>query len=224
MLVNYKLLFSLLMSDNIPSIVYLYRITHCGNLPFILKNGLYCPASPNKDEHYINIGKKDIITKREHKPVVYEPYGYIHDYVSFYFGPRSPMLYVISKGSSDTNCRQEDIVYIVTGIPTLQEHKKAFIFTDGQALMELSNQYTNIPDLNKIDWDIIFGKDWFDKPPSITDRKRKRQAELLVYEHVPVACINSLAVMNKKARILVERMVSEAGLLIPVTEKPQWYY
>jgi hypothetical protein len=212
------------MPGKIPVPAYGYRITHYKNLPFILRNGIYCPSSPQKDAAYINIGNKDIIQKRGNKPVICEPYGFIHNYVSFYFGPRSPMLYSISKGNSDTNCKQEEIVYLVTTIATLEEYKKAFVFTCGQALMALSQQYNNIKNLDKIDWDVIFGEYWNDKPPEIIDRKRKRQAELLVHEHVPVNCIISLAVLNKKARIIVEKILDDAGLLIPVKEIPKWYY
>lgn len=212
------------MPGKIPATIYCYRITHYKNLSFILRNGIYCPSSPQIDKDYINIGNKEIIQKRGYKPIVCKPYGYIHDYVSFYFGPRSPMLYIISKGNSDTNCKQEEIVYLVTTIPTLEENEKAFVFTCGQALMELSLQYNSIENVDKIDWDIISGKDWYDRPPEIIDRKRKRQAELLVHTHVPINCIIGVAVLNKKTKIIVEQIVDNVGLMMPVKEMPNWYY
>jgi hypothetical protein len=212
------------MPGQIPKPVFVYRITYYKNLPFIFNKGIYSPSSAHMDKDYINIGKKDIIQKRGNKPVTLEPYGFIHDYVSFYFGKKSPMLYMISKGTSDTDCRQEEIVYLVTTLATLEENKKPFIFTCGQALMQLSLQYNDIKDLDKIDWDVISGNFWFDKPPEITDRKRRRQAELLVHKHVPINCIIGLAVLNKKTKQIVDKMVDEAGLLIQVKEIPSWYY
>jgi ssDNA thymidine ADP-ribosyltransferase, DarT len=147
-----------------------------------------------------------------------------HDYVSFYFGPKSPMLYSIFKGNSDTDCSQSDVVYIMTAIPSLPEKKLNFVFTTGQAIMALSTQHNNVKDLDKIDWDIIFGKYWFDSHPQYTDRARKRMAELLVHSHVPVNCILSLVVMNKKMQDTVENMVYDAGLLIQVKQVPDYYY
>jgi hypothetical protein len=44
-------------------------------VPFILRNGIHCPASDIKDENYVNIGKRDIIDKRERKSIEIEPYG-----------------------------------------------------------------------------------------------------------------------------------------------------
>jgi len=104
----------------IPKVIYLFRITHINNLPFILQNGIYCPGSDLKDSAYVNIGKKNIIAKRESHIIIHPPNGMLHDYVSFYFGPHSPMLYSIFKGASDTNCSQEEIVYLVTSIPNIQ--------------------------------------------------------------------------------------------------------
>lgn len=212
------------MPGNVPSVVYLYRITHYKNLPFILQHGLHCPAAELKDPNYINIGKKDIIEKREQKRIVIAPYGHIHDYVSFYFGPRSPMLYSIFKGASDTDCKQQDIVYIVSTLPVVAQAGLSFVFTTGQAIMALSTQHNQLEDLSRIDWDVIKSKFWHDKPPEYPDRRRQRMAEFLVYQHVPVNCILGLGVFNKKKEEVVIDMVRSAALPIPVKQKPEWYY
>jgi hypothetical protein len=212
------------MPGKIPEIVRGYRITHYKNLSFILRNGLYCPASDNRDPDYINIGKKDIIQKREGKDIKVGPGGRIHDYVSFYFGPLSPMLYSIHMGNSDTDCSQSEIVYIVTSIPALSNANVQYVFTSGQAIMQLSTQHDDIKDLDKIDWDIIKAQYWFDRPPQYVDRQRRRMAELLVYQHVPIACIEGLVVQNAKAKDTVEAMVDEAGVLMRVAEFSKWYY
>jgi hypothetical protein len=185
---------------------------------------LYCPASNVLDPDYINIGKKDIINKREHKEITIAPFGKIHDYVSFYFGPKSPMLYSIFKGKSDTTCSQSDIVYLVTSIPKLIESKLPFVFTTGQAIMELSSQHNDIAELSKIDWDIIFAKYWFDRPPEYTDRARRRMAELLVHKHVPLDSILGIGTMNAEIKAEVEQMVEEAGVPMQVRELRNWYY
>ncbi len=212
------------MLSTIPTVVYLYRITHYMNLPFILQHGLHCPASQLKDSDYINIGKKDIIQKRETKRIEVAPYGSIHDYVSFYFGPRSPMLYSIFKGSSDTDCGQQDIMYIVSTLPVVMQAGLKFVFTTGQAIMALSTQHNQVADLQRINWDIIKSKYWHDKPPEYTDRARQRMAELLIHGHVPVSCILGFGVFNKPVEETVIGLVQQAHLQIPVKQKPEWYY
>lgn len=90
--------------------------------------------------------------------------------------------------------------------------------------MQLSTQHNDIKDLNKIDWEIIFSKYWFDKPPEFVDRTRRRMAELLVYQHVPITCILEVVVMNKKMKTIVEKMVYDQGLLVQVKENLNWYF
>lgn len=134
------------------------------------------------------------------------------------------MLYSISKGNSDADCSQSEIVYIVTTIMALSKARIQFVFTTGQAIMQLSTQHNDLEDLNKLDWDIIQGQYWFDKPPQYVDRQRRRMAELLVYQHVPVSCVESLVTQNKKIKEIVEQIVYNAGLLTRVNEKANWYY
>ena len=208
----------------VPRPVWLFRITHYQNLPFILQHGLHCPACDVKDPAYVNIGKQDIIAKRESKQIELPPYGHIHDYVSFYFGPRSPMLYSIYKGASDTTCNQKDIVYIVSTKESIQQSGLPFVFTTGQAIMQLSTQHNQDVDLSRIAWDIIRGAYWNDVPPEFPDRKRRRMAEFLVHQHVPLKCIRGLAVFNDSMEKTVSEMVNEAELQIPVKAKPNWYY
>lgn len=185
---------------------------------------MHCPASDLKNPSYVNIGKQDIIAKREHKHVEVEPFGSIHDYVSFYFAPRSPMLYSISKGASDTDCKQSDIVYIVSTLPVIQQAGLRFAFTTGQAIMALSTQHNQVIDLQRINWDIIKSAYWHDKPPEYPDRKRQRMAEFLVYQFVPVGCTLGLGVFNKKMEETVIEMVQKSELQIPVKQKPGWYF
>lgn len=212
------------MSGNIPTPVYLYRILHYRNLNFILQNGMNCPNCTTMDPEYVNIGNRDISGKRKNWGFDIEPGGSIHDYVSFYFGPRSPMLFSIDRGYSDYSGPQNEIIYIVTSIPKVIEFGLSFIFTDGHALMATSNLYNDISHLNKIDWNIIFAEYWNDDPPLYTDRKRKRMAEFLIRGNVPVEAFNGIAVMNEEIKTLVERITKDNDSKIEIIVKRDWYY
>ncbi|SEL62736.1 protein of unknown function [Chitinophaga rupis] len=212
------------MPGQVPEVVKIFRITHYKNLKFILENGLHCPTSKTKDAAFVNIGKKDIIQKRESKEIEVAPYGRIHDYVSFYFGPRSPMLYSIHNGNSDTDCSQADIIYLVSTIPEIIAANLQFVFTTGQAIMELSTQHNDTRHLSKLNWEIIFGKYWFDRPPEYIDRMRQRMAEFLVYKHVPITTILGIGVMNESMKDKIERLISNEGKKLEVRVKSDWYY
>lgn len=74
---------------------YAFRITHIDNIRNILQYGLVHEFSPNKDSNFVSIGDASIISKRK-SPVV-DKNIVLSDYIPFYLGPRSPMLYVIQK-------------------------------------------------------------------------------------------------------------------------------
>jgi hypothetical protein len=110
--------------------ILLYRITHIKNLDYIFDIGkLTCPNHPEKDPNYINIGDSILIQSRSNKQIYLSPYGSFNDYVSFYFGPRSPMLYNIWKGYNGVIQRpQDDIIYIITSFSNVKDCGKQFVF------------------------------------------------------------------------------------------------
>ena len=208
----------------VPDRIVLYRITHYQNLEFILQNGLYCPNSKIQDPNYVNIGKKDIIGKRGAKPVRLKPSpGMIHEYVPFYFCNRSPMLGSIKVGNSDYKGSQSDIIYLVTDFEQIKKHGCEFVFTDGQALIAYSKFFDDESDFDKLDWDAIRSRQW-GRNQSDNDKMRRKMAEFLVKDYVPIEAIIGIAVMNQQMEQTVTQIVIQAGTGIPVKVKTNWYF
>ena len=62
--------------------------------------------------------------------------GVVADYVPFYFAPRSPMLYVIERGSVPTYDQGCDgIIYLVTTTQRLVEHRLGVAVSDRNAVL-----------------------------------------------------------------------------------------
>ncbi len=81
----------------------------------------------------------------------------MHDFVPFYFAPRSPMLYAINGGRvNGCNWRQSDIVHFETTVQAVTSQGEAFVFYDRNATLAFSTPCT---DLSKLDdlvaWDLI---------------------------------------------------------------------
>ena len=78
-----------------------FHITAIENLPLILAHGgLRCVSDLRRDgTAYANIAHSHLQDRRATTPVRCGPDGCLHDYVPFYFAPRSPMLYAIYKGN-----------------------------------------------------------------------------------------------------------------------------
>ncbi|CAA0240055.1 hypothetical protein AB901B6_02420 [Acinetobacter baumannii] len=75
----------------------IWRIVHISNITSILDNGLYCRNHPNAPI-LTSIGNQELIDRRAIHPVPISPFGYLNDYIPFYFTPFSPMLLNIKTG------------------------------------------------------------------------------------------------------------------------------
>jgi len=202
----------------------IFRITHYNNLSLILKSGIHCPNSAKASSGYVDIGHQNLIAKRGKRVVPIFPNGVLNDYVPFYFAPKSPMLYSISKNNVDGfSGNQKDIIYLVSSVETIVEAKLDFIFTDGHAYEIISKFYNKISDLNKIDWQLM-GATYWNNTEEDNDRMRRRMAEFLVYQFVPVSCILAIVVQNEKTKSIVELVQNKCNTQIQTLIKPGWYY
>ncbi len=132
-----------------PVNISLYRIIHINNLEEILRAGkLLCPKCVQNDSNYIAIGDNTLIKSRKQRTITVSPYGDFADYVTFYFGNRSPMLYNIQHGYNNVTKRKaEEIIYLVTTFNEIKNRGLDYVFTDGHGYHHLSQFFNDENDL-----------------------------------------------------------------------------
>jgi len=133
------------------------------------------------------------------------------------------MLGSIKVGNSDFKGPQSEIIYLVTDFDHIKRHKCEYVFTDGQALIIISKFYSDEKDFAKLDWEAIRSNSW-GRNQSDNDKMRRKMAEFLVKDHVPVEALCGISVMNKKIEQAVKQIVDQAGANIPVKIKKDWYF
>lgn len=205
--------------------VYCYRITHRDNLRHILSDGLVNKNHDHASPDFVTIGNPEIIDVRSMTLVELDNYGYLGEYIPFYFTPRSIMLYNIITGYYQPRVPQrsrEEIIVIRCRMETLAEQPKWF-FTDGQANDGESGHYADLKELNKVDWDCIQNSQ-FSKKPDDYDRPRRYQAEFLVKDIVPVECFESVCVYSKKMQLWAQTEVNAAGKMLKVNVEPEYFF
>jgi hypothetical protein len=202
----------------------IYHITHWRNLPGIIASeGLFSYAALKKEKiPYHDIANDDIQDKRARRPVPCEPGGSLHDYVPFYFAPRSPMLYFINLGGSRYPERQGPVAHLVSSVQAVYGNRPA-VFTNGHAIMALSDFFTDPADLEKIDWDVMASRYWTDTQQH-PGRKRRRQAEFLVHYHFPWSLVSEIAVCSRVVRSEVQALLKDTPHKPVVAVRPGWYY
>ena len=180
-------------------IKYAYRMTHILNVPHILREGLVHPNSERADQRYVSIGDQSLINVRSGKTVD----GHLlSEYIPFYFGYRTPMLYVIQNGFNGVTKRKpEEVVYCVVRLEDVEQSQLNFIFTDGHANNAISKFYPKerMADIDSIlNPNDIFADHW--KDISDIDLKRRKEAELLFYDEVPPSMIIGFVVYDEAAK------------------------
>lgn len=197
----------------------IYRITHHDNLLATLQHGIFCRNHPTAaTAPYRNIGDASLTDRRNRIAVPLPPGGALNDYVPFYLGPRSPMLYRIGK-----HAPQSEIIYLLSHVQHIQQLGLPYVFTDGHAFEILTSFHQSPTDLANLAWADIYANQW--KPTlQNPNLQRHKQAEFLVHQFVPVNALVGIAVLNGHIRTQVEQIVQQAGLALPVREVPAWYY
>lgn len=187
-------------------ITYLYHITHLRNLKSIATHGLLPHERAHADHSPADISDPDVQERRARRDPIYQKP--LHDYVPLYFRARNPMLY-------RRRDRQSELAVLCIDRRVMQN--PGVIFTDGNAASNGTSFYSDLADLDKLDWDCIQARYW----TKFKDGRRKRCAEVLVPELIPFNAVRRIVAQNEDARATA-RAATSSHLDIPV--EPEWFF
>jgi hypothetical protein len=122
-----------------------------------------------------------------------------------------------------TKVPMDQIVYISCEITTMLEHCSTWCFTDGHAKTSITGFYNNLDDLDKIDWSLVGDRFWKNSEED-SDRMRRKQAEFLVKDHVPVEAIGRLIVYNSSAEKAILQLNRLSDSEIQIQIDANYYY
>lgn len=186
---------------------------------------MHCKNAGKKDKGFVTIGSSEIITQRDTRIVKCFPDTVVNDYVPFYFSVRTPMLYNIITGHGVPASPQKDIIYICCKLNELVTGDFQWCFTDGNAAKRLTKFARKLTSLELLDWRSITTTDFRDEnADGDEDRIRKKHAEFLVKDHVPVNYIKGIVVLNQAKKEQVEAIIDELDLKIEVKIKTEFYF
>lgn len=220
-----------------PQPVRLFHITAIGNLQAICRQGALLAKNvvAAAGVNYQNIAHGGAQGARAAKAVPVPPGGTVHDFVPFYFAPRSPMLSAIHNGKvAGCPVPQQDIVHFETTVDRVTAAGEAFAFFDRNATLAYSKAYNDLAQLDAIAWDLLT------EPPRLdgfcqyfhnrhqveryVDRMERRMAEFLVRDSVPLAQFTRVGVFNAERARVVSALFQAHGVSLPVVVMPDWYF
>ncbi|MEF9903985.1 type II toxin-antitoxin system toxin DNA ADP-ribosyl transferase DarT [Streptomyces sp. P9-A2] len=205
----------------------LFHFTHVRNLRDILteKQLVSDTVMQGRGGVLLECGDREVKAERRTRRITVPPYGCPADYVPFYFAPRSPMLYVISRGGVPTYREgQTPLVYLVTSVGAVVESGRPFVFSDGNCANEITQHFTTLGEMpTVVDWEIMAARYWANTADD-GDRMRRRMAELLVLEHLPVTALHEVGAYDHAHAQQAHRLLREAGAELPLSVRREWYY
>ena len=180
-------------STNSLNITYLYHMTHIKNISSILSLGLKSHNTA-RGENLMqrNIADNEVNDRRDKKEPQFN--RNLHDCVPLYFNPKNPMLYRL-KGM------QNEIAIIAINKEIMLTPE--MVFTNGNAASIFTGFYSNVDNLNLVDWTIVFGHSWSD----CLDGKRIRNAEVLIPYEIPTSAIKKIYCNSPKSEIKIKEMI-----------------
>jgi len=180
--------------------IYLFRMTHIENIQHILQNGITHSTSVKANPNFVPIGDGSLITTRNN--FLLNNGRRLGEYIPFYFGVRTPMLYVVQNGfNMVAPTPSENIVYCVSSVQKIIDLQLDFVFTDGHAVDSFTTQY-NLEDIQNIDTildkNAINAKYWKDE--NDLDRKRRKESEFLVLGDITHDAVLGYITSNENAK------------------------
>lgn len=214
------------MPGTVPQPTPIFHITNIDNLSLIVASGALRTIADlmATDVAYTSIAHQSVQDRRTYTQVPCGPGGCLHEYVPYYFGVRSPMLYTINLGNVEGYEQgQEAVIYLVSTVQTVRSANLGYVFTDGHGIMGFTDFYDDLVHLGEVDWPLMKRKYWYDTDDD-PDRKRRRQAGFLVHGGFPWTLVEAIVVMNNAREAQVQTLLQRAAHKPPVSVRRDWYY
>ena len=134
------------------------------------------------------------------------------------------MLYRIGKeweqaGGPDAR----DLVYLVSSVERVEAHGLPFTFSLYHAVTRPNEFLTDPADLHRVDWPLMRSRMWTDTRDD-NDRQRRRQAEFLVRDRLPLTALEGFATFDGDRADRVMALAAKSGLDLRGKPVPEWYF
>lgn len=174
----------------------LHYMTARDNLPSIAQHGLLSHARASRVPH-VSVASEDVQRRRAVKQI--PPGKPLHEFVNLYFDARNAMMW-LRRSPSLAVLR---ISPQVLGLPGV-------VVADGNAASSITRFYPVVQGIEALDAERVYAHSWkCDDLWEEAERKRQRQAEVLVPDRVPASYIMGCFAWSETAAHECRRLVAD---------------
>ena len=135
------------------------------------------------------------------------------------------MLYKLHKGGVPNYAGGQDpLVYLVSSAEAIAAAGIPFVFSDGNCAATVTCFSGDLAQIESVvDWEVMRAQMWANTADD-PDRRRRRMAEFLVHQQVPVGCLSGIVVHRDMMKKRVEELLASSGTELPVVTEASWYF
>lgn len=189
-----------------------HHMTHMDNLRPILQSGELRSYNLMRGQSYRNLANEDVQSGRAAitVPASQKP---LHDYVPLYLGFKTPMVAI-------NQAHKEDLLFLRFSLDVLAT--PGAIVCDGNARSNSSKFYlfTGPEVFSSLDVTAIRSVKYAKDP----ELKRKKQAEVLIPDRLPVAQMLDMICYSESAKTRALSILTEFGIKKAVKVNQGWYF
>lgn len=189
-----------------------HHMTHIDNLRPIFQSSELRSYNLMRLQSYRNLANEDVQAGRAAiiVPASQKP---LHDYVPLYLGFKTPMVAI-------NQTHNEDLLFLRFSLDILAT--PGSVVCDGNARSQASKFYLfNGPDVfSKVDVAAVRSVKYANYP----EKKRKKQAEVLIPERLPVAQVLDIICFSENAKTRTLSILKEFGIKKDVKVNQGWYF
>lgn len=216
----------------VPTQPKIYHIVHVDRLSSIVSDGhLWSDAEARKRAVAgTTIGINSIKERRLQLHLNSHRALRVGDCAPFYFCPRSVMLFVLHKANSPELTYlggQGPIIHLEADLREAaawaEASNRRWAFTSSNAGARYFEDYSDLGQLAKVDWDAVQAR-WWSGPSidaTVSDRK---QAEFLIEHSLAWTQISRIGVMSRAVYYRVQDVLQGSSHRPKIEIKPGWYY
>jgi len=133
------------------------------------------------------------------------------------------MLYLLHMKNHELTYKggQEPIIHLVADLKQTinwaNRNGKRWVFSTSNAGSYYFEDYCDLKDLNKINWNVINETQW-------ANCKEEKQAKFLIEDQFPWKLVEQIGVISPQYFRIVNQILTHTKYQPPVNVKPKWYY
>jgi hypothetical protein len=117
----------------------------------------------------------------------------------------------------------DEIIILVSSLNDVARLNIPFLFTDRHAYTAMARYFTDLNQLDQIDWPLLASRS-FTHDPDDPGKKERYQAEALIWHHLPLEALLGVCSYTNEVQQWVQAEIDRRSLNLKAIMERSWYF